>query len=98
MSIAWYIQRIISTVQSAINGGLMFSRAAMRFASKKGLVHIDPDDSFLDEIVGWTLALGGAYFQVSPRASSLLAVRAPPAISRFLCARRLPLGGTFHSQ
>ncbi|CAM9702484.1 unnamed protein product, partial [Ascophyllum nodosum] len=64
MTIAWWIQRFISTVQSAVKGGLLFSRSLMRFISDTTSFKLDPDDSFMDEILGWTLAACGAYFQI----------------------------------
>ncbi|CAM9702415.1 unnamed protein product [Ascophyllum nodosum] len=64
MTIAWWIQRFISTVQSAVRGGLLFSRSLMRFISDTTFLKLDPDNSFMDEILGWTLAACGAYFQI----------------------------------
>lgn len=34
MTVAWWIQRFISTVQSAIKGGLLFARSLMYFISE----------------------------------------------------------------
>ncbi|CAN0532391.1 unnamed protein product, partial [Scytosiphon promiscuus] len=34
MTVAWWIQRFISTVQSAIKGGLLFSRSLMCMISE----------------------------------------------------------------
>lgn len=65
MWVAWWIQRFISTVQSAIQGGLLFSRSLMYFISDTTPLKLDPDQSFLDEVLGWTLAACGAYFQIS---------------------------------
>ncbi|CAN0019210.1 unnamed protein product [Ectocarpus fasciculatus] len=65
MTVAWWIQRLISTVQSAIKGGLLFSRSLMYFVSEVTPLKLDPDNSFLDEVLGWTLAACGAYFQTS---------------------------------
>ncbi|CAN0262968.1 unnamed protein product, partial [Ectocarpus sp. 12 AP-2014] len=64
MTVAWWIQRLISTVQSAIKGGLLFSRSLMYFVSEVTPLKLDPDNSFFDEVLGWTLAACGAYFQV----------------------------------
>eukprot|EP00903_Cladosiphon_okamuranus_P019645 g18062.t1 len=65
MTVAWWIQRFISTVQSAIKGGLLFARSLMYFISEITPLKLDPDHSFFDEILGWTIAVGGAYFQIS---------------------------------
>lgn len=66
VTIAWYIQKVISAVQSAIRGGLMFSRSMMRWAIQKGyMADIDHEDTMMDEIVGWTIAAIGVYFQLN---------------------------------
>lgn len=53
VSIAWYIQRIISAFHSAIRGGLMFSRGIMKYLNDKKIIDFDDTESILDEIVGW---------------------------------------------
>jgi len=63
LSIAWYIQRIISTFHSAIRGGLLCSRGVLNFFHSRGVVSFDDTESYLDEVVGWTLAALGFYFQ-----------------------------------
>lgn len=65
MTIAWWIQRIISTVQSAIKGGLIFSRALLRLANEKGVTTMNHEDTNLDEVVGWAVAALGIYVQLS---------------------------------
>eukprot|EP00638_Chattonella_subsalsa_P010007 CAMPEP_0117745950 /NCGR_PEP_ID=MMETSP0947-20121206/7667_1 /TAXON_ID=44440 /ORGANISM="Chattonella subsalsa, Strain CCMP2191" /LENGTH=330 /DNA_ID=CAMNT_0005563203 /DNA_START=83 /DNA_END=1072 /DNA_ORIENTATION=- len=65
VSIAWFIQRVISAVQSGIRGGLMFSRNLMKYANKRGIISFTDEDSQIDEIVGWTLAAVGIWFQLS---------------------------------
>mmetsp|Transcript_4600 Transcript_4600/g.7913 ORF Transcript_4600/g.7913 Transcript_4600/m.7913 type:complete len:331 (-) Transcript_4600:515-1507(-) len=65
ISIAWFIQRVISAVQSGMRGGLMFSRQLMSFASRKGILKIKDEDTYLDEIVGFTIAGFGIWFQLS---------------------------------
>lgn len=64
ITIAWYIQSVISAVESAIRGGLMFSRRMLKFANNRGYIKLDEDDTYLDEVVGWALAAIGIYFQV----------------------------------
>lgn len=63
MSVAWYIQRVLSAFHSAIRGGLMFFRALIKFASQRGWTKINHEDTMLDEYLGWTLAAFGFYFQ-----------------------------------
>jgi hypothetical protein len=62
--IAWFIQRIISSVQSAIRGGLMFSRRTLKYLNDKGYITFNDEESYLDEIIGWAVAAVGIYFQL----------------------------------
>ncbi|CAM9308411.1 unnamed protein product [Chrysoparadoxa australica] len=64
MAIAWYIQRIISTVQSAIKGGLLVFRSILMFLDERNLLHVKHDETYIDEVLGWALAGCGAYFQI----------------------------------
>jgi len=63
ISIAWYIQTILSAFHSAIRGGLMAARGLLRWLSDKSFIKIDPDDSYVDEVLGWSLAALGFYVQ-----------------------------------
>ncbi len=65
VSIAWFIQIIISSVQTAIRGGLLFSRRTLHFLNDKGYIQFNDEDSYLDEIIGWTVALFGVYYQLT---------------------------------
>jgi len=70
MSIAWYIQTIISAFTSAVRGGLMCARSLMAFMAKRGfklfgLIKENDEDTYADEIFGWMLAALGFYFQFS---------------------------------
>ena len=67
LSIAWLLsfQAIISAFHSAIRGGLMVARGGLRYLNKKGVVNVDPDETYLDEVLGWTLAAVGFYWQFS---------------------------------
>ena len=64
VSVAWYISAVISTVQCAIRGGLMFSRGILKHLNATQVIQIDLDDSYLDELVGWGVAFAGAVFQL----------------------------------
>jgi hypothetical protein len=65
-SIAWVLQTIISSVQSGIKGGLIVARSALRIAVQRGfLASFDENESYLDEVIGWSLALLGVYIQLS---------------------------------
>lgn len=65
ISLAWFVQRVLSAFHSAIRGGLLFSRNLMEYLSIMGYVHINPDESNLDEISGYALAALGLWFQLS---------------------------------
>lgn len=66
VTIAWTIQRVISAVHSASRGGLMFSRHGIKYLVKQGYIsHINLDETYIDEAVGWSLAVVGIYFQLS---------------------------------
>jgi hypothetical protein len=62
--VAWFIQRIISSVQSAIRGGLMFSRRSLKYLNDQGYIKFNDEESYLDEILGWSVAALGIYFQL----------------------------------
>jgi hypothetical protein len=62
--IAYHVQKVISAFYSAIRGGLMVMRSAMAILDRKGIVHIDPNETFIDEVLGWALAALGFYFQM----------------------------------
>ena len=64
ISIAWFIQRIISSVQSGIRGGLMFSRNFLMYLKKQGIFPGYNEDDYFDEILGWSVAALGIYFQL----------------------------------
>mmetsp|Transcript_37058 Transcript_37058/g.44800 ORF Transcript_37058/g.44800 Transcript_37058/m.44800 type:complete len:351 (-) Transcript_37058:231-1283(-) len=64
ISIVWWLQRVISAFHSAIKGGLMCARHTIAFSNSKGYTKIDCDNSYVDEIAGWGLAMLGMYLQV----------------------------------
>jgi len=67
ISLALFIRRIISSVQSSIRGGMIFSRRIFSFLHKKNFFYFSDynEDGFIDEIFGWFVALCGIYFQLS---------------------------------
>jgi hypothetical protein len=65
MSIAWYIQRVLSTVHSAMLGGLIAGRAILRMLNERKLINLDLNASLLDEVLGWIITAAGIYFQFS---------------------------------
>lgn len=66
ISIAWFVQRVMSAFHSAIRGGHMFSKNVFEYLSKMGYVQIRQEDSHLfDEIIGYSVAIIGLWFQLS---------------------------------
>lgn len=65
ITIAWFIQKIVSSVQSAIRGGLLFSRSVLKYLNDKGYIQFNDEDSYLDEIIGWIIAFYGIFFQIN---------------------------------
>jgi len=65
VSIAWWLQRVISALHSAIRGGVMASRNICQYVTKMGWANINTDETLLDEIVGYGLAATGFLFQLS---------------------------------
>ena len=53
ISVAWFVQRILSAFHSAIRGGLMCSRNILEYLSIMKYVDINHEDTYLDEIVGY---------------------------------------------
>lgn len=64
VSIAWWIQRVISAFHSCIRGGLMFGRELVHYMHEKGYVKFDIDDTFIDEGIGWGIAVVGFFAQL----------------------------------
>merc|ERR1719375_406438 len=68
---AWWLQMIISAFYSGIRGGKMFSDGLIALLVEHDLMQkvplieqpFDPDESYLDEAIGYTLAACGFAFQ-----------------------------------
>jgi len=67
MTVAWWVQTVISAIHSSIRGGLMCSRGVINFLNQRGIISFNDEDSYLDEVLGWGLALLGLYFQATNR-------------------------------
>ena len=68
--IAWKLQEIVSAAQSGMRGGLMFSRGICSFLNKRGYksflgLSLEHDKTYVDEVVGFLLAIVGFWFQWS---------------------------------
>jgi hypothetical protein len=69
---AWWLQMIISAFYSGLRGGRLFADALIAFLEEKGLMDkvpliaqpFDPDESYLDEAIGYSLAAVGFSFQI----------------------------------
>ena len=66
MSVAWYIQTVISAATSAMQGGLQMARALMRMGRKRGVKFLPADhETYIDEVAAYIFAGLGFYFQFS---------------------------------
>jgi hypothetical protein len=65
VSLAWWLQRVVGAVHSAVRGGNMASRNLCEYATKMGWVNIDHNETLLDEVLGYGLAAVGFFFQLS---------------------------------
>jgi len=71
---AWYVQMVIAAFNSGLRGGRIFADALFSLALERGWMEklpewmakqpYDPDNSYLDEVVMYTLAAGGIAFQL----------------------------------
>uniref|UniRef100_A0A6T0ADN1 Uncharacterized protein n=1 Tax=Chrysotila carterae TaxID=13221 RepID=A0A6T0ADN1_CHRCT len=64
LSIAWKLQVVNSAAQSALRGGLMCTRALLRYACAHGYFSRKAEDTYLDEGAGYALAAIGFYCQL----------------------------------
>ena len=64
VTVAFMVQRMISTVHSAVQGGQLFTSAGARYLNKYKVISFDPDKSNLDEKAGYVVAAMGLYFQL----------------------------------
>jgi len=65
ISIAWWIQRIVSAFHSAVRGGILCARSLLAYANKQKYIELDADDTYLDEAAGYTAAALGFYCQLA---------------------------------
>lgn len=71
---AWYLQMIIAAVSSGLRGGRIFADGLVAFAVERDWMDklpdwvaakpYDPDKSFLDEVVMYSVAVAGIAFQI----------------------------------
>jgi len=64
VAIAWSIQFYKSLLHCAVAGSLIFSRALIPFLNKRGVIKIENlEETYLDEIVGWIVAVAAIFIQ-----------------------------------
>merc|ERR1712037_898716 len=56
ISIAWWIQRVLSAFHSAIRGGLLFGRQVVNYAHENGYIGKSANETYTDEVIGWCIA------------------------------------------
>jgi len=74
VSVAFWLQRIISAVHSALQGGQLFSAGLCRYLNKSGIIVFDPSASNLDEMAGYAVAAAGLGWQLFFRTPMLLSL------------------------
>jgi len=74
VAVAWFFQQVISMYYSALRGGRMFALGLFGLINENGIDKkmpdsiakwFDPDNSYLDEILGYSLAAFGCYVQLT---------------------------------
>jgi len=66
VTIAWSVQFYNSLLHCAVAGSLIFSRALVPFLNQRGVLHIENlEDTYLDEIIGWALAVVSIFTQAA---------------------------------
>ena len=63
MMIAFALQSRISAIQSAVMGGQIFARSLLQLGRDRGVVTMTADETYMDEVVGWSVAVIGAFFR-----------------------------------
>jgi hypothetical protein len=63
-SIAWFLYSIVVAVHSGIRGGLICTRALIRWLNDRKLLTWKHEETMLDEYLGWMLAAAGIYWQL----------------------------------
>jgi len=64
--IAWSIQFYNSLLHCAVAGSLIFARALVPFLNQRDIIHVENlEDTYLDEIIGWCLAVVSIMIQAA---------------------------------
>jgi cobalamin biosynthesis protein CobD/CbiB len=56
ISIAWRLQVVNSAIQSALRGGLLFSRSLLRWAVSRKMTSLSHEETYADEVAGYSIA------------------------------------------
>eukprot|EP00613_Pedinella_sp_CCMP2098_P083596 CAMPEP_0171994194 /NCGR_PEP_ID=MMETSP0993-20121228/278832_1 /TAXON_ID=483369 /ORGANISM="non described non described, Strain CCMP2098" /LENGTH=86 /DNA_ID=CAMNT_0012647267 /DNA_START=330 /DNA_END=588 /DNA_ORIENTATION=+ len=73
MSFALWLQSLVAAVQQRrVAGGQLFAASAARYLHKYKVISFDPDQSTLDEMLEFAVAVAGLYYQFSHRSPALL--------------------------
>jgi len=65
VAIAWTVQFYNSLLHCAVMGSLIFSRALVAFLNMREVIHVNIDETYLDEIIGWALAFFAIVIQAA---------------------------------
>lgn len=65
VSVAWTLSRVISVFHSALTGGVLAARNIMDYLDTMGFYKINHEETIMDEVAGYVLALLGVWFQLS---------------------------------
>ncbi len=86
--IAFALQSRVSAIQSAAMGGQIFARSLLQLGRERGLVNVSADETYMDEVVGWSVAVIGTY--CLHKLNRYLERERADTISSYCCLRRLP--------
>lgn len=63
-SLAMAVARIVSAVHSALRGGRLAGEGIVRYLYRIGQIDFKPEDSYVDETIGYAMAAVGFLFQI----------------------------------
>ena len=63
ISLAWYLQRIISAFHSALRGGNIFGKNIIQYLNEMKIIDFNDNDTLIDEYMGYAIAVIGFIFQ-----------------------------------
>lgn len=64
MTVAWKLGQTLSTLQSALIGGLLAARSGLVILREQEIVALDADKTMVDDVCGWCLAAAGIHYQL----------------------------------